>query len=151
VVAALERTNLHKRPKTGCLRRWISALAVVSGDCRRLAVAAVASTLLAVGLAGCASPISEDTAVTLTMSPGVYDIYSCDNIAASIVGARARQIELEQLMARASQGTGGAFVSAITYRSEYLQTRATLVELKRAASAKQCATESKYSSGRAVF
>jgi hypothetical protein len=107
--------------------------------------------LVGIGLTGCASPISEDTAATLTMSPGRYDIYDCALIASTIQGTRTRQVELEQLMARASQDTGGAFVSAITYRSDYLQTRAQLVELKRAADAKQCAGESKFSSGRAVF
>ena len=54
-------------------------------------------------------------------------------------------------MARASQGAGGEFVNTIAYRGEYAQTRGELVELAKAKADKQCATESKFSSGRAVF
>ena len=85
------------------------------------------------------------------MASGRYKLYTCDQIAGTINGTRARQIELEQLMARASQGAGGAFINAIAYRSEHRQNLDMLIELKREAEAKHCVTESKFSSGRAVF
>ena len=43
------------------------------------------------------------------------------------------------------------FVNTIAYRGEYAQTRGQLAELASAKADKQCATESKFSSGRAVF
>ena len=78
-------------------------------------------------------------------------MYPCDNIEPQIRNLRARRIELEQLMARASQGAGGAFVSAIAYRTEYEQAGSDLKELAKASADKQCAVGSKFSSGRAVF
>jgi hypothetical protein len=106
--------------------------------------------LLAAGLAGCGT-ISEQSAATAFTSPGKYNVYTCQDIENATGLTRKRQVELEQLMARASQGTGGQFVNAIAYRSEYSQVRGDLVELGKAKAEKQCATESKFSSGRAVF
>jgi hypothetical protein len=115
----------------------------------RKAGAAVA-VAMAAGLAGCAS-IDERTAAAAFTSPGKYDIYTCSDLETAAVGLRNRQLELEQLMARASQGAGGEFASMIAYRGEYAQGRGELVELNKAKANKQCVSESKYSSGRAVF
>ena len=78
-------------------------------------------------------------------------MYTCEDIERQIIGIRARQTELEQVMGRASQGAGGDFVNAIAYRGEYAQGRGDLAELAKAKSDKQCAVDSKFSSGRAVF
>ena len=106
--------------------------------------------LLAAGLAGCGS-VSERTSAGLFTSPGKYDIYTCEDIDRQIISIRARQTELEQVMGRASQGAGGDFVNTIAYRGEYAQARGDLAELAKAKSDKQCAVDSKFSSGRAVF
>ena len=106
--------------------------------------------LLAAGLAGCASAGDRSVAGAFT-SPGKYDIYTCEDIDRQIVSIRARQTELEQVMGRASQGAGGDFVNAVAYRGEYAQGRGDLAELAKAKSDKQCAVDSKFSSGRAVF
>jgi hypothetical protein len=108
------------------------------------------AALLAAGLAGCGT-ISDDTAARAAFAPGRFDIYTCKDLDERADTVRRRQIELEQLMARAEQGTGGAFVSAIAYRSDYVQTRGELAELNKALNEKQCAIGNKYSSGRAVF
>jgi hypothetical protein len=112
--------------------------------------AGVVAALLAAGLPACGT-ISDETAARAAFAPGRFDIYTCKDLDERIEVVRRRQIELEQLMARAEQGTGGAFVSAIAYRSDYLQTRGELAELNKALNAKQCAIGNKYSSGRAVF
>jgi len=106
--------------------------------------------LLAAGLAGCGS-VGEGTGAGAFTSPGKYDIYTCEDIDRQIVSIRTRQTELEQVMGRASQGAGGDFVNAIAYRGEYAQGRGDLAELAKAKSDKQCAVDSKFSSGRAVF
>ena len=106
--------------------------------------------LLAAGLAGCGSVSDRSVAGAFT-SPGKYDIYTCEDIDRQITGIRTRQTELEQVMGRASQGAGGDFVNAIAYRGEYAQGRGDLAELAKAKSDKQCAVDSKFSSGRAVF
>lgn len=78
-------------------------------------------------------------------------MYSCEDVERAIAAARVRQVELEQLMTRASQGAGGEFVNTIAYRGEYAQGRGDLIELAKAKADKQCVADSKYSSGRAVF
>ena len=60
-------------------------------------------------------------------------------------------MELEQLMTRAAQGAGGAFVNAIAYRSDYLQAQGELEQLAKSSADKHCASQSKWSSERAVF
>jgi len=120
----------------------------VAGAHRSLGFAAAA--VLAACLAGCGS-ISDRTAAAAFTSPGKYNVYTCDDIERTAVGLRARQVELEQLMARASQGAGGEFVNTIAYRGEYAQGRGDLIELGQAKADKQCASNSQFSSGRAVF
>ena len=101
------------------------------------------AAMLMVGLAGCGS-ISDRTAAAAFTSPGKYNIYTCQDVERSIAGCARRQVELEQLMARASQGAGGEFVNTIAYRGEYAQGRGDLIELAKAKADKQCAAESKY-------
>ena len=108
------------------------------------------AALLAAGLAGCGS-ISERTAAAAFTSPGKYNMYTCQDVETSMVKLRTRQEELEQLMARASQSVGGELVNTIAYRGEYAQARGELLELGRVKADKQCAVDSKFSSGRAVF
>lgn len=115
----------------------------------RPTIGAATATLMAASLAGCGS-MSEQS-VSAFSSPGKYQIYTCNDLEERVTERRKRQVELEQLMARASQAAGGELVNSLVYRSEYLQTRGDLAELKKAGADKQCATESQFSSGRAVF
>ena len=108
------------------------------------------AALLAVSLAGCGS-VSDRTWAGAFTSPGKYDIYTCSDIERVASSIRIRQIELEQVMGRAAQGVGGDFINTIAYRGEYAQSRGELAELAKANSDKQCAVDSKFSSGRAVF
>jgi hypothetical protein len=139
-----------RRVRRGILR--ISILTRVSAKDIgvRVGFGAAIAMALACAVGGC-SAIPEQAASVFSTSPGKYDMYPCDNIEPQIRSLVARRLELEQLMARASQGTGGAFVSAIAYRTEYEQAGSDLKELAKASADKQCAVGSKYSSGRAVF
>jgi len=84
-------------------------------------------------------------------SPGKYNFYTCADIDVSIRAYRVRLVELEQVMSRASQSAGGEIVNMIAYRGEYALYRGEVAELTRAKADKQCAIDSKFSSGRAVF
>jgi hypothetical protein len=106
--------------------------------------------LLTVSIGGCAS-VGEDSVSSVLVTPGKYEFYSCQDITNRIRGSRSRQAELEQLMAKSSQGAGGALVNVIAYRSDYLQTRGDLAVLIKAAEDKQCQTESQWTSERAIF
>jgi hypothetical protein len=113
---------------------------------RSCAMAAV----LATGISGCGS-VNEGTGAGAFTSPGKFYLYTCEDIERYIVVFRARILELEQLMSRASQGAGGEFVNMIAYRGEYAQYRGEMAEITKAKADKQCAVDSKFSSGRAVF
>lgn len=108
------------------------------------------AALLVLSVAACAS-VSEDSASSLLVTPGKYEFYSCQDITSRIQGARNRLNELEQLMARSSQGAGGSLVNAIAYQSDYTQVRGELSVLMKAAEEKRCVSESPWSSERAVF
>ena len=114
-----------------------------------LTAAGLAATL-AVVLGACGT-ISDQTTAAALVSPGKYNFYSCSDIDARVLELRKRQTELEQLMARASQSAGGEIINALSYRTEYLQTRGDLAELSKTSADKQCAVDSQFSSGRAVF
>lgn len=126
------------------------AVLLIARGQRGVVFAATLAGVLASSLAGCGS-ITERTAASAFTSPGKYDIYSCQEIEGAIASVRARQTELEQLMARAAQGAGGEFVNTMVYRGEYATTRGELVELNKSRAEKQCVADSRYSSGRAVF
>lgn len=131
----------------------IDAIRCVMGAARERAgsaAGAAVAVLVAVGLAGCGSASERSLAGAFT-SPGKYNIYTCQDIERTMTTLITRQTELEQLMSRASQGAGGEFVNTIAYRGEYAQSRGDIAELAKAKADKQCAVDSKFSSGRAVF
>ena len=91
-------------------------------------------------LSGCATQggAPEDRVGSLMVSPGKYQFYPCANLAAQTVSLKARERELEALIAKAGPGAGGSLVSAVSYRPEYLQVRGNLAEVRKAEAAKNC-------------
>jgi hypothetical protein len=140
--------NLRGRSNIDGVRRQIGALLDIG--CARSGPRVAVAAMLILGLAGCGT-ISDRTAAAAFTSPGKYDIFTCDDVERIMMALRVRQVELEQLMARASQGVAGELVNTIAYRGEYAQGRGDLIELAKAKADKQCAVDSKFSSGRAVF
>ena len=104
----------------------------------------------ALALAGCAG-MSGETGLNVMVVSGKYREYTCSDLAVSMKVARAREQELAQLMERSAQGQGGAFVNAIAYRTEYLQSRVDQKLLAEAAGNKNCASQSQWASERSVF
>src|SRR4051795_6361513 len=78
------------------------------------ASAAAASLLLAALVSGCAG-ISDETLDAVVTDPGKYILYNCSDFDKIISSTTIRMTELEQLIARASQGPGGAVMSAVAY------------------------------------
>jgi hypothetical protein len=113
-------------------------------------LAAVGVVALCAGLSGCGSMGDEGISSAL-VAPGKYELNNCQDIENQMRSRRARVADLEQLMAKASEGAGGEFVSAIAYRSEYHQNRAELAELVRTAERKHCTSQSPWTSQRALF
>jgi hypothetical protein len=117
---------------------------------RPAGVVAMLAVLAAWGLAGCGS-IGERSTASAFVAPGKYRIYTCREIEEFASKLRARELELEQLMARTGQGAAGGLVNAIAYQSEYLQARGQLKAASEAAAEKNCIGQSKWSSERSVF
>jgi len=111
-----------------------------------------AALLLLVGaiIAGCAG-ISDETLDAALTEPGRYAPYDCRDLDRAIASTMVRITELEQLIARASQGPGGAVMSAVAYKSEHRQGRAQLRALKVLSAEKQCVINSEYLSRRSVY
>jgi hypothetical protein len=99
-------------------------------------------------LSACSS--AGDSRLTLFADPGLYDFYSCDQIAAQQKTWQKREQELKQLMARAEQSTGGAFVNVIAYQADYVSAREQLQVLAATARAKNCPTAENWSSNSSI-
>ena len=107
-----------------------------SGEIRPL----VAIVLLAALLSGCTSSggPSDETLGRILFAPGKFALYTCPELADRATVNAARQHVLEGLMAKAGAGVGGRMVSGMAYRTEYLELRGAMVELRRVAVEKNC-------------
>ena len=79
--------------------------------------------LLAAGaaLSGCAS--MSETVAPAFADPGKYELYDCKQLEAERKGLAARTADLQRLMDKAETGTGGAVVSELAYRNDYVAVR----------------------------
>ena len=103
------------------------------------------------GLSGCASVMTDETASRAFVAPGKYSLYTCGDLAQQLKTSQTREKELEGLMAKAEQGPGGALVSALAYRTEYVQARGDQLELAKTAADKNCTPQSQAASERSVY
>lgn len=79
--------------------------------------------LLAAGfaLSGCAG-VSETIAPAFA-DPAKYELYDCKQLEAERKALAARTAELQKLMDKAETGAGGAVVSELAYRNDYVAVR----------------------------
>lgn len=117
---------------------------------RRLKQIAAVDLLLAGLVAGCAG-ISDEALDATLIDPGKYALYDCRDLDRAISSTMIRITELEQLIARASQGPGGGVMSAVAYNSELRQGRGQLRALKALSAEKQCVANNEYLSRRSVY
>jgi hypothetical protein len=89
-------------------------------------------------LVACASEISNPLMGGFFSDPGQFEFSSCEQIAASRPGLKAREQELKQLMDKAEKGTGGAFVNAIAYKADYRAVQEQLQVIDATARDKKC-------------
>ena len=99
-------------------------------------------------LAGCAS--TGGSPVTLFADPGKYQFSSCEQLANQRKHWSGREQELRLLMDRAEQGTGGALVNVLAYKSDYVAANEELKVLESAARSKNCETPENWRSNSAV-
>ena len=100
-----------------------------------------AAALLAASLGACA--IATDSLAPVFTDPSKYDFLSCKEIAARETLVAKREQDLRGLMDKAARDTGGAVVSAMAYRTDYLNAQGELKLLREVAQRKDCAPEAK--------
>jgi hypothetical protein len=111
--------------------------------------AALTSTILmcTVALAGCGL---DDGPGSFVVDPGRYSVYHCKDLAARWVVLQGRESDLRNLMAKASEGDGGAVIGTLAYRADY---EAVLTEEKlvqRQAMEKKCDLVPTYQSDQTI-
>ena len=82
--------------------------------------------------------MSDETASSLMVAPGDYDLYSCPQLAVAAAPLRKRRRELQSLMAKADVDSGGRMMSALGYRPEYLKISGELHSIEATAREKHC-------------
>jgi len=75
---------------------------------------------------------------TLLIDPAHYSVYHCDGLVARLKALQARELELSNLMLRASEGGGGALIGNLTYRADYENAVGEEKVLRRVAAEKKC-------------
>ena len=100
------------------------------------------ATLLAALLSACAGPSGsgDDSMAKFLVAPDRFVLFNCEQLATRAAAIVTRQKELEALMARAGPSADGQLASAITYRPEFVELRGDMVELRKAAAARNCKT-----------
>ena len=99
-------------------------------------------------LAACSSGSS--TSFSIFAEPGKYAYYSCQQIAGQIKNWTQRQQELKSLMERADQSAGGAAVSLIAYRADYVAAGEELDQLHASAHDKKCDQDAAWGSSTVI-
>jgi hypothetical protein len=98
-------------------------------------------TFAAICVAGLVAGCAGSDVVSPYAAPGKYDFLDCPGITERIKITSARERQLNELMTRASEASGGFIVNAIAYQDDLNTARANLRELRKAAEAKHCAVE----------
>jgi hypothetical protein len=106
--------------------RWMEYRGqMIVSDCRRARAIRGANfaALLALSsaLAGCAG--MSDTVSTAFADPAKYDLYDCKQLETERKMLAGRSAELQGLMAKADTATGGAVISELAYRNDYIAIR----------------------------
>jgi hypothetical protein len=77
--------------------------------------------LAGAALSGCAG--MSETVAPAFADPGKYELYDCKQLESERKALAARTADLQKLMDKAETGTGGAVVSELAYRNDYVAVR----------------------------
>jgi hypothetical protein len=96
-------------------------MTVRTSDCRPRGRAFLALLALTAMAAGCAEV--GDTISPAFVDPAKYDLWDCKQLEPERKSIAARIEELQRMMAKAQTGAGGAVVSEMVYRNDYITAR----------------------------
>jgi hypothetical protein len=89
--------------------------------CLRACCMAVALVAAGLALSGCAG--MSETVAPAFADPAKYELYECKQLESERKTLATRTADLQRLMDKAQTGTGGAVVSELAYRNEYISVR----------------------------
>ncbi len=89
---------------------------------RALRARFVRAVVLLSPLAGLGCSMGDDRMAMAYVDPATFRYYSCEQLEAAAKGTEAQQRQIEATISKAERGTGGALVSAVAYRADYLAT-----------------------------
>jgi hypothetical protein len=89
---------------------------------RSAMAALLLSAGLCAGLGGCAN-VGDSMVSSAFVDPAKYENFDCRQLEAERKNLATRAAELQGLMAKAETGTGGAVVSELAYRNDYISAR----------------------------
>jgi hypothetical protein len=104
---------------------------------RTLAAVAVS----AICLGGCV--LAPDSFEAVFTDPVKYDFLPCKDLDQREQILAKRERDMRELMDKASQDTGGAVANALAYRTDYLNVRGELKQVREVFQRKECAREIK--------
>jgi hypothetical protein len=99
---------------------------------QRVSAGLAFAAFIALLLDGCS------TSTALLADPARFSVYHCDAMPGQLQGIQQRQRELSNLMARASEGGGGALIGTMSYRMDYERAIDEEKVLRRVAAEKNC-------------
>lgn len=102
----------------------------------RLSRIGLIGVLAAGALGGCG--VSEQGIGILTLDPGRYALYRCNDLVDRLKNLINREKELRNLMDKASESTSGALIGALSYRTEYETVLSDQKLVRRVAAEKKC-------------
>jgi len=83
--------------------------------------ALLAPLAVGVALSGCAG--MSETIAPAFADPGRYELYDCKQLETERKSVAVRTADLQRLMDKAETGAGGAVVSELAYRNDYIALR----------------------------
>lgn len=92
----------------------------------------------AAGLLLGACAMSDEKLGSFVADTAAYQVMTCPQLAMAEAGYRTRLAELDGLMRKAAQGTGGGVVNAIAYRPERIATQGSLDAARKVQAEKNC-------------
>ncbi|WGR74215.1 MULTISPECIES: twin-arginine translocation pathway signal [unclassified Bradyrhizobium] len=90
-------------------------------NCLRACSALAALVAAGFALSGCAGV--SDTVSPAFADPGKYELYDCKQLETERKTLASRTVALQKLMDKAETGAGGAVVSELAYRNDYIAAR----------------------------
>jgi hypothetical protein len=106
---------------------------------RRTVAAALARCAVFIGAVAAAAGCS---AGDLMVDPGHFSVYHCNDLATQSKTLHKREIELRDLMNRASEGSGGVVIGTLTYRADYESVLTEEKIVRREQAEKKCPADS---------